>query len=150
MDCLSFEEKGPKALFFCSEYVYTVVVHLRQEIDMNLTMFKNEMNAAANIFDDQFKAEHNDCLDFGACGHAVVLVSFGRKRKIKQEFEDAGLLGMTWTSGGKKEYVVEIPRGTVPTQNYGYYAGRAEMIAKLLRGYVEPEGVGVRAHSWID
>lgn len=94
--------------------------------------------------------------DFGECGSAVVLVGFGRKRKIKKQFEEAGLLGSSWEYCGKKMFVLEYDGNagvSVPTQYAGYYRSRAGNVASTLKNFLEVEGVegvDVYVHSWVD
>lgn len=101
--------------------------------------------------DDAFREKHADCLDFGHCGSAVVLLSFGRKRKLKEQFIEAGIISenRTWCRT-PKQYVVELPRQTVPTQYMGFYEGRAEAAKNVLREELEDLGIEVNIHRWVD
>lgn len=117
---------------------------------MNFEAMKADLNAALSQYDEQFKKDHEGCLDFGSCGFATVLIFFGRKTKLKKEFDEAGLLGMEWSSTGKKSFSVQIPSGNVPTQYEGYYRNRARVAKEVIEGYLEGTGVEVGVHSWID
>lgn len=119
---------------------------------LDLANLDSKICNAVLAHDDAFREKHADCLDFGHCGSAIVLLSFGRKRKIKEEFINAGIISenRTWDSYGRKEYVVELPRQTVPTQYMGYYEGRAEAAVKVLREELEGTGIEVNIHRWVD
>lgn len=122
---------------------------------MNFSELKNSVaNAVAN-YNKEFMANHDEP-DFGMCGRAIVLLSFGRKRKIKNAFEDEVLLGMDWSSASKKSFVFEYDGNAgvvVPTQNIDYFEYRAKLVANIIREWLaenEVEGVDVSVHTWID
>lgn len=116
-----------------------------------LNLHKNVVEAVA-AHDKAFYEKHKEQLDFGCCGSAVVLLSFGRKRKIKEDFIKYGMISEnnTWSSYGRKEYVFNIPRSTMPTQFMGFYEGRAEAAVKVLREELEGTGIDVNIHRWVD
>ena len=112
----------------------------------------SKVSNAVLEYEQDFARRNAGHLDFGTCGFAVVLLGFGRKRKIKQEFLEAGFISenRTWESRGQKEYVVELPRQTVNTQYMGFYEARAEAAVKVLREELEGTGVEVNIHRWVD
>lgn len=118
---------------------------------LDLTTIATKMYNAVTAYDDKFREEHAGNLDFGHCGSAIVLLGFGRKRKIKEEFINAFLISekRTWMSRGPKEYVMKLPTPTVPTQYMGYYEGRAEAAVKVLREELEGTGIDVNIHRWV-
>ena len=117
---------------------------------MNYVKLNTELSEAVAGFDAAFIEKHKDMLDFGDCGMALVMVFFGRKRKIKNEFMNAGLTSENrdMTVYGKKGYVIEVPRGRVPTQYRGYYEDRARLVQKVLESYIDD--VEFHTHSWAD
>lgn len=110
---------------------------------MNL---RKELNAAAKSATESWVAV-NGKEDFGTCGYATVLVSFGRKRKLKELFEAEGVLGMGWSSTSKKSYSIDFSVEHF-TQNCDYYNHVARAVAERLRELC-PE-LEVNVHSWID
>lgn len=122
---------------------------------MNLVTLSERINRAVVQYNESFLAKHAEP-DFGECGNAVVLIGFGRKRKLKNAFEEALLVGSSWQYCGKKMFIFEYDGNAgipVPTQYAGYYRERAYIVANVLEewldvmGYV---GVDVTVHSWID
>lgn len=118
---------------------------------LELGVVAAKMSNAALAYDDAFREKHADCLDFGHCGSAIILLSFGRKRKLIEQFKAAYLISekRTWC-GTPKQYVVELPTATVRTQYMGFYEGRAEAAAKVLREELEGTGIEVNIHRWVD
>lgn len=116
---------------------------------MNFEAMKEDLYQAMKEYDAQFRRDHADCLDFGTCGFATVRIEFGRKRKIKEAFKEAGILGMEW-SDSPKSYTIEIPRSTVPTQAIEYYENRAKAAADVINKHLEGEGVEAYTYSWVD
>ena len=110
---------------------------------MNL---RKELNAAAKAATESWVAA-NGKEDFGTCGSAVVLVAFGRKRKLKELFEAEHILGMSWDSGSKKSYTISYDFERF-TQNCDYYNHVARAVQdRLQQLYPELE---IKIHSWID
>lgn len=106
-------------------------------------------NNAAAKFDENWIAK-NGRDDFGTCGSAVVLIGFGRLRKLKDEALASGVIkeNNTWERHGKKYYVAEYPRVGVPTQNIDYFEGKAEAVRDALRESLP--GADIFVHSWMD
>jgi hypothetical protein len=120
---------------------------------LQLETINTKVSKAVLAFDDKFREDHADMLDFGTCGFAVVLLSFGRKRKIKNECLEAGFISedSTWEdSYGHKSFSVELPKQTVPTQNMGYYEGRASAAVQVLCAELEGTGIQINIHRWVD
>lgn len=112
-------------------------------------------NAAVAKFDQDYVNERNaknEPIDFGTCGMAIVLLEFGRKRKLKTAAIEAGLISekRIWDVGSRKAYVALVNRGKVPTQNIDYYVKSARVAVDVLREELEPLGVDVSIHSWVD
>lgn len=118
----------------------------------NIYEIQNAVVKAVAAKDAEFVEKHKDQLDFGHCGYAVVLLSFGRKRKLKEDFIKAGLISenRTWGSYGRKEYVYELPAHSVPTQYMGFFEDRAAAAVEVLRTALEGTGVDVNIHRWVD
>ena len=122
---------------------------------MNISELKNRVANAVADYNKEFMATHDEP-DFGECGSAVVLISFGRKRKIKEAFLDEVLLGIDWSSASKKTFVFEYDGNAgvpVPTQYAGYYRQRAYLVSRILKEWLAEngqEGIDVHVHSWID
>lgn len=117
---------------------------------MNFDQVKLDMQAAVNEFSEDF-IDKNGHADVGMCGYGKVMVHFGRKKKIKKAFEDAGMLGMKWTSG---EYTVDAHLPPEHVQSYEYNTGCASAALKVFSKAVQesPECAGIRIyhHYWID
>jgi len=107
---------------------------------------------AVLAYEEDFAFRNAGRLDFGTCGSAIVLLGFGRKRKIKQEFLDAGFIkeNNTWDSYGKKEYVFQLQQPTVGTQYIGFYEDRVRAAVNVLREELEGTGVEINKHTWVD
>jgi hypothetical protein len=107
---------------------------------------------AVLAYEEDFAFRNAGRLDFGTCGYAIVLLGFGRKRKIKQEFLDAGFIkeNNTWDSYGKKEYVFQLQKPTVGTQYIGFYEDRVRAAVNVLREELDGTGVDVNMHTWVD
>ena len=119
---------------------------------MNYVEISRKVSEAVYAHDEAFYQKHKDCLDFGHCGSAVVLLSFGRKRKIKNDFIEADLISenRTWSSYGHKEYVFSLPSSIIPTQYMEFYVNRAKAAVDVLREELDGSGVEVNLHSWVD
>lgn len=114
-----------------------------------LNQMNQQINSELKLYDQKFRVEHKDMLDFGTCGSAVVLISFGRKRKIKEQFQEFGVTSEhTWPYYGKQCSVVKLPRQGVGTQYIGYYEDRAKIVRDTIKQYF-PE-LDVFVHSWVD
>lgn len=76
---------------------------------MNIQDAIANAKAAGTAYDQEFVAKYAETgLDFGTCGMAVILIGFGRKRKLKQEAKDAGLIDFdTWKRYGQTYMVSE-------------------------------------------
>ena len=123
----------------------------------NLQSLKGQINQCVASYNKSFMRQYKDNPDFGCCGSAVVLIGFGRKKKLKQLFDEAGMLGSEWEYCGKKMYVLEYNRNggvAVPTQYIGYYAHRAELVVDVLKNWFISSALDnppeVYAHSWVD
>jgi hypothetical protein len=118
---------------------------------LDIAVVEAKMSNAVLDHDEAFREKYKDELDFGECGSAVVLLSFGRKRKIKEAFLNSEILdGTVWDSYGRKEYVVKLPKATVPTQYMGFFEGRAKAALDVLREELEGTGIEVNIHRWVD
>ncbi|MDX1532649.1 MAG: hypothetical protein R3230_00425 [Nitrosopumilaceae archaeon] len=120
--------------------------------NVNFAELHKKVSIAVCKHDADFLENHEECIDFGHCGYAVVLLSFGRKRKIKNQFIEHNLINenRTWEMYGRKEYVIELPPHAVPTQYMGFFEGRAEAAAKILREELDGTGIEVNIHRWVD
>ena len=103
----------------------------------------------------QVYAECNP-LDHGSCGGAVVLIAFGRKRKIKQLFLDAGIIKDSddWNIYGCKHYVIDLDfYGQIAVKNYNQQnASYKEMALREYKTTLENliEGLDLFVHTWSD
>jgi len=119
---------------------------------LNFAEIAQNVNAAVLAYEADFAYRNVGCLDFGHCGSAVILMSFGRKRKLKQSFIDAGFINEknTWGSNGKQQYVYRLNTPTVGTQFMGFYVQRVEAAVAVLQEELGDTGVEIDIHSWVD
>lgn len=89
--------------------------------------------------------------DFGTCGSAVVLIYTGRKKKVKDELIQSGIIdpNNTWDHYGNKHFVANFEKSFVGGQNIDYYESQARAVVSALSSII-PEGVDVDYHSWVD
>lgn len=114
-----------------------------------MEQIQKQIESELEAYDTKFREKHKDMLDFGMCGSAVVLIAFGRKRKVKQQFEDHNMIsGHVWPFYGKRCSSVNIPFPTVGTQYVGYYEDRAKIVCEIIKQHF-PE-LDVFVHSWVD
>lgn len=114
-----------------------------------LTQMKKQIESELEEYDQKFREDHKDMLDFGMCGSAVVLIPFGRKRKLKQIFEDHNIISnLDWIYYGRKCSVFNIPIQGVGTQYVGYYEDRAKIVCEIIKQHF-PE-LDAFVHSWVD
>lgn len=94
--------------------------------------------------------------DFGSCGGAVVLIAFGRKRKIKQLFLDAELIKEDddWDIYGRKHFCINLHFSSqIAVKNYSQQnASYKEMALREYKTTLENliEGLDLFVHTWCD
>ena len=93
--------------------------------------------------------------DFGSCGGAVVLIAFGRKRKIKQLFIDAKIIKEDddWDIYGRKHFCIKIDSNDYMVK--GYNQQNASYKEHALREYKTTlenliDGLDLFVHTWSD
>ena len=94
--------------------------------------------------------------DSGSCGGAVVLIAFGRKRKIKQLFIDAEIIKDSddWDIYGRKHFVIQLDfYGQIAVKNYNQQnVSYKEMALREYKTTLENlvEGLDIFVHTWSD
>lgn len=117
---------------------------------MNIENLRERMDNAAKKFNEEWTASGRE--DRGCCGMAVLLLSFGRKRKIKEQFMEEGIINenSTWDYCGIKCYVVRCGVERLPMQVINYPEGRERAIRDEIEEDMKELGIEVFVNSWID
>jgi hypothetical protein len=104
---------------------------------------------AVESFNAEWIKENGDGL-FGMCGYGYVEIKFGRKIKLRKQFQDAGLikerLSYRKTYGFNRIDVDNDLR----IQNYNYNTSRSYVIVNELNKQLEQYGLESENHTWID
>lgn len=90
--------------------------------------------------------------DFGSCGGCMIIIQFGRKRKMKEMFFESGIISESDETSmyGKKGYSFKHFTWQVP----GYNQQNANYKESALRAYVKAfrafTGIELILHTWCD
>ncbi len=109
--------------------------------------------AAAKKNAELFAELHPD--DCGSCGGSVVLIAFGRKRKIKQLFMDAGLISVDgdWHVYGKKHYIIRVDgwqKANYNQQNASYKEMALREYITTIDTLLSEHKLDLFLHTWSD
>jgi len=109
------------------------------------------LEAVQNV-ENSFIKKHSEMLDFGDCGRAFPMVSFGRKRKIKNEMIKAGLINEnnTFDSYGSKGYIIKMPSSLVATQYRGFFEDRAKAASDTIEKMMNNQDLEFYVYSYGD
>lgn len=114
------------------------------------TTVRDAVVAYNNDYNAKYYDENLGRLSADTCGNAVTLIKFGRKRKLKALFQEAGVLGFDWSDKGISVDTNDLPR--IPTQNLSYYEGRARVVRNAILGLFVAFDIDLEVfnHSWVD
>ena len=101
-----------------------------------LTSFNSEVLLAVTQFNNEYLVEHPT--DWDCCGFANPKIVFGRKRKIKNELIEAGIVkdSDSYSHWAGKYHVVRLSRDIAPHvghQSMTYAEKRARVIMNVMK-----------------